>query len=299
MLFCLSSYFSCVYSSLTTWVLECSIDIIFLLKSLTAVISWITNLPSPPTLCSIHFFPFKWPTLPAITVSPIFFPLLLPSSLWQLHNTSRKIYDWILFQSCSYCFPRLPPSSWCSPHTTSNHFHFFSISMCLSFLLSIQPPLKTCSARSSLITNKENPFGAAVRCFCDPLWTILSGNGPHLAPPLPLGFPLSLIISLYFLFSLYYLFPQLFSLHVCVYTHQVMAQYYQTEMKCITILRGNMENISKKNPFLSPQFTLIFGSPTATQNHFNKRDLAKVTANSHYVKMQSYKHDVQKSTTVI
>lgn len=47
----------------------------------------------------------------------------------------------------------------------------------LSFFPSNSSKSATCTGRSSLITNKENPFGAG---FSDPLWTLLSKNGPHL-----------------------------------------------------------------------------------------------------------------------
>lgn len=112
----------------------------------TAVMCSITNLPSLPIPRSIYFFPSHWPPLPAIT--DFFF---LP------HHLS---------------FPTPSPLATASRSllTASTHFHHSSssISARLSILLSIQPPENTTrsgSGRSSLITNKENPFGAAVCCF--------------------------------------------------------------------------------------------------------------------------------------
>lgn len=187
----------------------------------------ITNLPSLPIPRSIYFFPSHWLPLPAIT------------DCFSHH---------LSFSSTP---PSLPPSgnSWTpSERSTIEHFPtpiilshpsvaalFFlpllpiftthpalplhaSPSLSISLSLHPAPPKSTtCSGsgrRSSLITNKENPFGAAVCCFSLAPSELSWEEMPHISPlssSLLLFSPswISLLtnyFSLFFSFSLSYLF---------------------------------------------------------------------------------------------
>lgn len=88
-----------------------------------------------------------------------------------------------------------PPFSFSSPAAPFfllSLYHFYPFPPLILRYTPLHPSLHpappkstTCSGsgrRSSLITNKENPFGAAVCCFSSgPLWTLLRRNAPHLS----------------------------------------------------------------------------------------------------------------------